>query len=470
MFENEPIKLFLSQNVITQQEYEILFSFKDTWYDINLNGNQYWQKSLADCDFFADTLEKVIKLMRNNDIIDLSQIYFPFSKFMFRNMDTSKKISFKNATFYSYVDFNNITFQNEIDFSDATFMSKAMFISTIFKNNAYFKNCKFKDECGFNHSVFYGEANFNDALFNGKSYFQSTIFQKNATFEKTTFLQDAHFGNVKFVEEANLSRTKFKENLFAYKMQFSRLNLIAIEFKNTNLLGISAYDQSNLEHGKTPTKANFANKETARLIKAHFETQNNITESNKYFTLEQDLYLDELKDKNSTEPNRCQTIITLILNKYVSNFGTDWLRSLLSLIIMGYLFMIGYMGLDSLGWLPYDKEKMIAHFTASHYIPYSLSMISVFGSFYLYTLTYRDKDWLLIGGIYLIWSVIIVSTYSLHPWDFSCYIVQITNPIGAFKDVELYKGIEFYATIVRITIAVMIYQLIVAFRNNTRRS
>ncbi len=49
------------------------------------------------------------------------------------------------------------------------------------------------------------------------------------------------------------------------------------------------------------------------------------------------------------------------------------------------------------------------------------------------------------------------------------YIIQLTNPVNAFKNMNLYEGIEIYGAFVRIVIVTIIYQFIVAFRQNTRR-
>lgn len=127
------------------------------------------------------------------------------------------------------------------------------------------------------------------------------------------------------------------------------------------------------------------------------------------------------------------------------------------------------MGLDTFGYLENDKDNSIKHFSINTYWAYSLLMIVGWGFIYNYTLS-KNKYMVMAGLSLIVWIFFIANIYNLEPRAFTNYIVQITNPIGAFKDVELYKGIESYATIVRITIAVMIYQLIVAFRNNTRRS
>jgi Pentapeptide repeats (9 copies) len=430
-----------------REKYDILFEPKISWYLNNPNRELNWNNSHDKIEKFNEALKLAINLMHKDNLINLSYIHFPPFTFNHYKIDTHKKISFEGAYFHDVADFRSSTFTEETDFSFSTFNKETDFQDATFYGNAQFWNTTFNGEAKIWKVVFIGEADFWNATFTSGAYFRETVFCDEATFHNATF-----------------------NKIFSlYQTKITKLNLLDAKFDDTNLLSISAYDDKN-PNGKTLTIENFADKETIRLIKGHLDSHNNITESNKYFALEQEYYLHDLLNETFTEPNRWQTIIALILNKYVSNYGTDWLRSLIVLIITGYIVMIGYMAFDAIGWLHADKEKMIIHFLPHYYIPYALSMIGVFGSLYLYTLTSKDRDWLWIAAIYLIWSAIIVSSNSLHPWDFSCYIVQITNPIGAFKDVELYKGIEFYATIVRITVAIMIYQLIVAFRNNTRRA
>lgn len=431
---NETTQMLLDDQAINQKQFDILFEPKDTWYIAGADGKQDWSNSQTRIDQFYAAFIHLSQILNTQNIIDLTYIHFPPLSFKNFSMEVAKYIKFNHAHFYGKADFSNVIFQDFAMFNYCTFHSIADFGFTKFEKESVFFNTIFKDEAYFAGIKFYHDCNF------GNAEFRAIITFQNSLFDKLFDLQN---------------------------IKITTLDLVNARFNDTNLLGISAYDKKH-PSGKNLTEANFANKETARLIKAHLETQNNITESNKYFALEQELYLDELKGPNSTEPNRWQTITTLTLNKYVSNFSTDWLRSLLALIIIGYLFMIGYMTFDSIGWLLHDKS--VVHFPVHRYVPYSLSMIAVFGLLYAYTFTSQDKDWLLIAGAYLGLSIMITFLYSIHPWDFSSYIVQVTNPIAAFKDVELYKGIELYATIVRITIAVMIYQLIVAFRNNTRRS
>lgn len=432
MARNETIYQLLFEK--DREKYDILFEPKDTWYTDN-NGEQDWSNSQDKIEKFDEAFIYILQILNTQNIIDLTYIHFPpltFNNFL---MEINKYIRFDHAHFYG---------------------------------NTYFSPVIFHDWAVFSDCIFHAIADFGLAKFEKESTFFNTIFKGKAYFAGIKFHHDCNFGKTEFRTNATFQNSLFDKLFDLQNIKITTLDLVNARFDNTNLLGISAYDEV-YSNGKPLTKGNFANKETARLIKGHLDSHNNITESNKYFALEQELYLDELKDPNSTEPNRWQTIITLTLNKYVSNFGTDWLRSLAVLIIFGYIVMIGYMGLDTFGYLENDKEKNIKHFAINIYWSYSLLMIIGWGFIYNYTFT-KNKFMAIAGLVLIGWILFIANIYNLEPRAFTNYIVQITNPIGAFKDVELYKGIEFYATIVRITIAVMIYQLIVAFRNNTRRS
>lgn len=500
---NNPIKNLLREKRITKDQYCILFKNKKSWYTIATEGEKDRNCSQEQINRFNEALKAVIAILNQTDTIDLSRIHFP--KFTFNEylIDTSKEIIFRNAIFHGKADFSSTVFNGEIHFDKATFSDHANFSYTTFNNHVNFHNTRFNNDTTFYHAIFKGKANFmgravlggracfgfatfhkeayfgradfkNEVIFGEVTFlsladFQEATFGGTTDFSKTTFSDTADFNKTTFSDTADFSQTTFAKLFSLDSTKITKLDLKNSRFDNANLLGISAYNENNPIQGKVLTKTNFANRETARFIKAHFDKQNNITESNKYFALEQEYYLDELKDKNSTEPNKFQTIITLYLNKYVSHFGTDWLRSLLILLMTGYLVMMGYMGFDSIGWLENDKDNSIKHFAIDVYSSYALLIVTGWGFIYVFTHT-KEKCMAYAGIFLIVWVFFIAYCYNLDIKGFSNYIVQLTNPIGAFKDIELYKGIELYAAIVRITIAIIIYQLIVAFRNNTRRS
>ncbi len=267
---------------------------------------------------------------------------------------------------------------------------------------------------------------------------------------------------------------------------FNKLDLTNIKFNDANFLDLiglkgtiqilfnkndNIYDNKIrdkiLKYRTTLAKSHFSNKETARLIKAHFEKQNNITESNKYFNIEQELYIKHLRN-TPTEPRRFGTLLALRINKLISNFGMSWFRAFISLVLISYIFMFGYIQLD--GFLDL-KDITIKHFISKDDLCYTILMIIGWFFFYLCTyikiLTDKILFWLTLAiGI----TIIIYNTNQYNDvLNYQNYLIQLTNPINAFKNMNLYNGIEIYGAFVRITVVTIIYQFIVAFRQNTRR-
>ena len=81
----------------------------------------------------------------------------------------------------------------------------------------------------------------------------------------------------------------------------------------------------------------FTNKETARIIKSHYEKHHNIIEANKYFVIEQEKYFEELswgKDFG--------TKLVVWLNKIISNHQTSWPKVLRVILIYILIVFIGY--------------------------------------------------------------------------------------------------------------------------------
>jgi len=87
----------------------------------------------------------------------------------------------------------------------------------------------------------------------------------------------------------------------------------------------------------------FENKESSRFIKTHLEKENNVTESNKYFVIEQELYINELRNDKVKQVNNYQNLFVLYLNKFVSNFGTDWIRPIFVIFSFGFLASFLYI-------------------------------------------------------------------------------------------------------------------------------
>ncbi len=346
---------------------------------------------------FNNVLEKVIELQKNDYFLDLSYVMFPY--FKLKNFSINEK--------------------QILNFNDAVFFSKAIFDGIHFKNDINFIGTKF-----------YDTANFNMTIFSKKAYFLNTLFFKKVSFRGCESQNIFHFTHIAF-----------------YKIDF-----IGSYFNNSDMLNLKAVEYSNLV---ALNKAHFENKESARIIKAQFEKQNNVSEANKYFKIEQELYLQELQDKESLEPNKENTEFVLYLSKYVSDFGIDWVRPILVMFIFGYLASLGY------GLFQNGTES----------INFTNSKLLLLGAF-LYSLSvyyfYHKKLW-----VALIASIIIFNSLLLgdsHLRDISNDISKLINPLNIFKaKVNYFENIAIYGMLVKLGMSVFIYQFIMAFRQNTRR-
>ena len=391
-----------------QKKFKILFEDKTTWYVENQCNRQNWD--ILKLKQFDKVLELFIKSQSNN--YDLSYICFPmlnFNYFFPKNTITGN-ISFKNAIFYG----------------------ETYFVKTIFN----------------------GETNFSETIFLNTVSFNEAVFNQNANFNKSVFESDVIFKNASFLDNFDFREVDFRGNAYlnAENMSFNLLDIKGTYFEQPLLLGLSAYENKK----KMPLgPKHFANKESARLIKDHFEKQNNITEANKYFVIEQDKYIKELRSKENRNDNkRITKIIPLYLNKWISNFGTNWVRAIIVFMIWGIVAR-SLLVITKGDWeLSYDLMIYLGLWLFVYFITYKNTRLAFGGSLLIAT------------GMFL--HLINASFYFLNPQIIN-EITIITNPINAFKNYNTFKNHEAIGAIIRVVSIIIIYQIIVAFRQNTRR-
>ena len=321
-------------------------------------------------------------------------------------------------------------------------------------------------------------ADFSNSYFFNKAYFDSVIFKAITEFQNSNFLSVAHFENTICKETINFS-----------KIKFSSIKFFNSEFKNSHFLGIANINtRETLKHYKKipniyfdveyyknkekvfkainkdvtlPNKMNFTDKETARIIKSNFEKQNNITEANKYFRIEQELYLYELKYKKSFEENRVSIKTILYLNKFVSNFGTDWIRPIFVMFSFGFLASFLYILFSNNPTLFIFEQYPI---TTKDILLWTGG--GFFISIVIYLLYYYKKWWLLILFLSGYIGILIFNQdLRLITNDIS----KLINPLNIFKGKEYFEDIAPYGMFVKLIMATLIYQFIMAFRQNTRR-
>jgi len=487
---NQNLEKLIEKKMIKREESNLLFLKKNTWYSNeisfetidDLDGNFMEDKERQ--KQFWEIISKLIKIYKeeNYNTFDFSYIIFPsmtYSKVeipskIFSNLD--KKVIFDNSTFVSDADFSDMIFTYGVSFNKTKFLDEVSFKGVNFSKETKFNETYFEDKVDFTNSTFenviflniqfQSYVTFQSVHFRDVVKFIASDFKKNVSFEDTKFFKNTNFDKLNFEDKVSFNNAIAKEELSLLNLRAKTLNLNAMSFSKLLLRNIevdnlySLYLQG-IENFKQVSfkKFHFQDKETARIIKTFFEKSNNITESNKYFVFEQELYLDEIQN------NKIVISIPLRINKFVSNFGVDWVRALVLLILLSYLSMYGYIKFDT--YLNIKNED-IEHLTKAKDILYLWGMIIAWMLFYISTF-FKSKKYILYSllggflGLVISWSI-----YD-NVLSMQNYIVQLINPINAFKSMNLYDGIEIYGVLVRVVIVTIIYQFIVAFRQNTRR-
>jgi len=382
---NQSIQELLDTDKITTKEYNILFSCKN---NIPINSSNHL--------FFKNTLQKVINLNHEEEILYLTGVKFLHFTFHNFSFNLNQKIDFSNAYFYYVTDFSGQKFKKQVYFMQAQFGI-----------NTQFDMVEFLDRADFMGATFY---------------------------------------NVSFVGSIS------DKPLFFNNMALKHINLTGAQFSKIDFHNLYYIDNSN--KFTFASKLNFENKETVEKIKNYFDKENNISESNKYFTIIQEFYIDTLK-KNKDTTNSLSTLSVLYLNKFVSNFGTDWIRPLLVMFIFGYIATLGY------AFLQQGTESI--NFTNSKLLLLCAFLYSILVYYF-----YHKKYW-----VAFIASIIVFSSLLLgdsHLREISNDISKLINPLNMFKPkANYFENIAIYGMLVKLGMSVLIYQFIMAFRQNTRR-
>jgi len=355
---------------------------------------------------------------------------------------------------------------------------------------------EYSEDTDFSYCIFFGKANFRNATFENEVKFNYAIFKDTAEFSEVTFEADTFFNNCTFQKFISFENSECS-NIFDFSdVAFNSLLLDKSNFPYASYLRLDgwnkdAYEDIAREH---LSAKHFKTKETARIIKAHFEKQNNIIESNIYYPIEMDKYREELADYSNpfmaffTDQNYFVTT----LSKYISNYGTSWFRAGIVIIffsfLMSFIFSFIYFCHDGgisnsnsevslnvklylqaflLFWsamymLNLFSDTYIVHKLTNKYkffktFSFGLFVVTLCAASISFFMFYLNQNTIIFDSIF----DSIVATHN--------YIARVMNPFGAFKSNDIFKNYEAFGTIVRLVMLTFMYQFIVAFRQNTRR-
>lgn len=312
---------------------------------------------------------------------DFSETIFGIKKENNNSYESSSEVKFliENAKFQKKVDFSKAIFYDAIYFSGTEFYTDTKVYE---KESINFENAQFKRKVRFHHCKFHNTVRFENTSFNKLVDFYCAHFYKPQQFHFTDFLDRAIFSNTEFNEEVQFlhckvdnSYVRFESATFNKGLDISRsnfndkVNFWNIEIEESgeqyifnNLKNVKYANDFEVQD-KTPTIYKQF-RETYRIIKDNFYSQNNKIEGLKFYEKEMSVYLEEKRaeDKNtrqSKEKNKSLTsnfkpnIITNsnkikfnnIKKKYLNtyNFLDLIFFSVISLLFLTVCFAVIYL-------------------------------------------------------------------------------------------------------------------------------
>lgn len=297
-----------------------------------------------------------------------------------------ENVSFKKCTFKENIDFRDISFKEKSEFLNCTFKpltntpdEQVLFLGSIFKGKTDFIGSNFLLKTNFSEVIFEGDTNFsetifgqkedtssyevsfNDAKFNKVARFHScnfysdtkfentsfytlvdfylSVFHKEQQFLRTDFLDIAIFSNTTFKGETqflynkiesnsyiNFESAKFEKGLDISRANFNcNLNFWNIFIQDDKFFEFTNYTDDFGEHKEEAVPSVYKQlRETYRIIKDNFYSQNNKIEGLKFYEKEMSVYLEEKRaeDKKLNSTNKF-TLRNLNLENEIDSFFTN---------------------------------------------------------------------------------------------------------------------------------------------------
>jgi hypothetical protein len=401
----------------------ILHCEKDDWYKkideksqaymeikrLNLLINKDWSFSNDKIDFFWNELNNTIEksTLEKSLKCNLNSVIFPSMGY-----GNYPKVAIYKIKILS---FRNCIFLDTIDLSSFFDANSLEITKCTFHEDIIIKNVIHKDQFIFQNNDVLKNIKFFYLEFNGPCIFILNKFKKELTFDGVRFNEYAVFNNSE-IEDLFFRNTFFRKESNFLDMKLSKVG----------------------------------SRETARIIKDSFEQQNNIIEANKFYALEMKEREKEL-ERDLKEGKNIFEWLVFKVHGLSSNHSQNWLLALFWIVI----FTLNYSFLNC-----------ISKNNENHLIFFSLISMIVLYVIADFLNDYID-DKFLHFTIMIIFSFIYYLAYGFTSKDF--YLKTFSNNLNPFSIMTELSKLDFSTMIYKITIAYLIYQLIISIRQNTRR-
>lgn len=221
-------------------------------------------------------------------------------------------------------DFSKIHFNKDTSFENIKVKSDINFSDSIFEENVCFENAAFEGNIRFHESIFEETANFTNTKFQKLVDFYLAKFHKAQQFHLTDFLDRAIFSSIEFDEEVQFLHCKvdsnsyirfesatFKKSLDISRSNFNdKANFWNIELEEGDAFTSSKYQddfevhKNKINSEKTVPSVYKQLRETYRIIKSSFYSQNNKIEGLKFYEKEMSAYLRELNNTMTSKKKK----------------------------------------------------------------------------------------------------------------------------------------------------------------------
>ncbi|WP_419770499.1 MAG: pentapeptide repeat-containing protein [Candidatus Marinarcus sp.] len=390
--------------------------FKDEYFDEKQNKCILHCEKDGEIHQAKEFLKEITKIVYSNEnkYVELKNIVFPAVDTENLNRFKKEKIIFKNCKFQGKITCTDSSIKPTLEFEKCEFDSLILWEDLTIENEISFKDSIFKDDFINNGCTFNKEVDLEGVIYESVADFSGTTFKEVVKQKYTSYDGYAVFRDVIFEKPLNLRDTLFNQKV--------------------NLLNISKNEKNEI--------VDVENRETARIIKDSFEKQNNIIEANKFYALEMKEREKELKwGKDFFEK------LIFTLHGISSNHSQDWLLALFW--ILNISFGIGIM-------------KNNIELFGVNFISFIPSIVIIIFGINIAILENFARIFFTIVFTFLTYGL-----YGILSHDLNLYC--ISNTINPFSIMSGKEHLTFGGLIYKITIAYLIYQLIISIRQNTRR-
>lgn len=386
--------------------------------------------NFSGCNFnlkanFSETIFG-IKKENNNSDESSSEV-----KFLIENAKFQKEINFSKAIFYDAIYFSGTDFCTDIkDYA---------------KESINFENAQFKRKVRFHHCKFHNTVRFENTSFNKLVDFYCAHFYKPQQFHFTDFLDRAIFSSIEFDEEVQFlhcrvdsnSYIRFESATFKKSLDISRsnfndkANFWNIELEEGDILTSSKYQddfevhKNEINSEKTVPSIYKQLRETYRIIKSNFYSQNNKIEGLKFYEKEMSVYLEEKREETNEKspPKNKKTFIEKFREKFIEepilNIGlllvsiSTFLWAILKCPIF-YIASVIFTSLIILGIIIKNKESLKYRnpIKQNYYMPIILLVIAtVLIYIYIYNI---ENPWYIIGAYIVLLCAMLLLYFSIE--------------------------------------------------------